>query len=152
MLQQIMENIHNYFIEEQFEGEYVITGDVISLPFMLDGQRFLISGSSLNDGVYTYHSAGCKNDDNTGAAGLHDETFTGRICALAVPPAVIALSAEMKTWVDANGANVTSPYSSENVIGVYSYTKATGGTGAGGAVTVFDAFKDRLNRWRKVAF
>ena len=152
MLQLICENIHNYFIQKRYDEEYEITGGAISLSFMLDGQRFLISGSALNDGIYTYHSNGIKNDDDTEAVGLHDETFAGTICALAVPPAVIALSAEMKAWVDANGASVTSPYSSENVIGVYSYTKAQGGTGAGGAITVFDAFKDRLNRWRKVAF
>ena len=86
------------------------------------------------------------------AVGLQDETWTGTICALAVPPAVIALSGEMKAWVDANGDRVNSPYSSENVIGVYSYTKAQGGSGAGGSITVFDAFRDKLNRWRKVAF
>ena len=151
MLQQLCENIHNYFIKDSYGGEYEIAGGAISLPFLLDGQRFLITGSALNDGVYTYHSNGIKDDDDAAAAGLHDETWAGTICALAVPPAVIALSAEMKAWAVANG-NVNSPYSSENVIGVYSYTKATGGSGAGGSITVFDAFKDRLNRWRKVAF
>ena len=93
-------------------------------------------------------------DDNAFAAGvgLKDETFAGTICALAVPPAVIALSKEVKAWVEANGEAVNSPYQSENVIGVYSYTKASGGSGAGGSVTWQDVFKDRLNRWRKVAF
>ena len=151
MLQQLCENIHNYFIKDSYGGEYVIADGALTLPFMLDGQRFLITGSALNDGVYTYHSGEIWDDDNTEAVGLHDETWTGTICALAVPPAVIALSAEMQAWAAANG-NVNSPYASENVIGVYSYTKATGGSGAGGSVTVFDAFKDRLNRWRKVAF
>ena len=151
MLQQLCENIHNYFIKDSHDGEYVIAGGALTLPFMLDGQRFLIAGSALNDGVYTYRSGSIWNDDNTEEVGLHDETWTGTICALAVPPAVIALSAEMQAWAAAHG-NVNSPYSSENVIGVYSYTKATGGSGAGGSITVFDAFKDRLNRWRKVAF
>ena len=151
MLQQILENVHNYFIAEVNEGKWVIADGMISLP-LLDGQRFLISGSVLNDGVYTYHSTGIFNDDDTEEVGLQDETFTGAISALAVPPAVIALSGEMKAWVDANGDRVNSPYSSENVIGVYSYTKAQGGSGAGGSITVFDAFRDKLNRWRKVAF
>ena len=150
MLQQICEHIHNYFIKERHESVHEIADGMISLP-LLDGQRFLVKGSVLNDGMYTYHDTGCNNDDDTDAAGLQDETFAGTICALAVPPAVIALSAEMQAWAVKNG-NVNSPYSSENVIGVYSYTKATGGSGAGGTVTVFDAFKDRLNRWRKVAF
>ena len=151
MLQQVCENIHNYFIKDRHDGEFEIAEHMISLPFLLDGQRFLISGSALNDGVYTYHAAGIKNDDDTAVVGLQDETWAGTICALAVPPAVIALSGEVKAWVDANGAS-NSPYASENVIGVYSYTKATGGSGAGGAITWADVFKDRLNRWRKVAF
>lgn len=152
MLQQIMENIHNYFIQKRLEGTFEIADGVISLPSLLDGQRFLITGSALNDGVYTYHEGAIKDDDDAEEVGLKDETWAGTICALAVPPAVIALSSEMKAWVDANGAQVDSPYTSENVIGVYSYTKATGGSGAGGAVTVFDVFGTKLNRWRKVAF
>ena len=151
MLQQMCEHIHNYFVKDRFEGQFEIADGVISLP-LLDGQRFLIQGSAMNDGMYTYHADRIQNDDDTEEVGLHDETWTGTICALAVPPAVIALSCEMKAWVDANGAQVDSPYTSENVIGVYSYTKAQGGSGAGGTVTVFDIFKDKLNRWRKVAF
>ena len=151
MLQEICEHIHNYFIKDRIARNFEIASDMISLP-LLDGQRFLITGSVFNDGIYTYHPNGIKNDDNTAAAGLHDETWTGTICALAVPPAVIALSAEIKAWVDKNGAASVSPYTSENVIGVYSYTKASGGSGAGGCVTWQDVFKSRLDRWRKVAF
>ena len=153
MLQQVCEHIHNYFIKETRQGTFTIANSMIELPFLLDGQRFLISGSVLNDGIYTYHSNGIKNDDNAEVVGiLQDETWTGTICALAVPPAVIALSAEVKAWVDTNGSAVASPYTSENVIGVYSYTQKTGGSGAGGAISWQDVFRDRLNRWRKVAF
>jgi hypothetical protein len=125
---------------------------MISLSFLKNGQRFLIVGSDLNDGVYTYHDSGITNDDDTEAAGLHDETWTGTICALAVPPAVIALSGEVNQWVANYGEAVNSPYTSENVLGVYSYTKASGGTGAGGSVSWQDAFATEMNRWRKVAF
>ena len=152
MLNQICESICNYFIKERFEGRYEISGGMISLP-LLDGQKFLIQGSALNDGMYTYHDTDITDDDDKAlAVGLQDETWAGTICALAVPPAVIALSAEVKAWVDANGEIVNTPYTSENVLGVYSYTKASGGSGAGGAVTWQDVFKDRLNRWRKVSF
>ena len=151
MLQQVMENIHNYFIKDRHEGIHEVADGMISLP-LLDGQRFLIIGSVLNDGVYTYHDTGIKNDDDTEAAGLHDETFTGTICGLAVPPAVFALSGEIKAWVENNGEAVDSPFQSENVIGVYSYTKASGGSGAGGAVTWVDVYRDQLNRWRRLSF
>ena len=152
MLQQLCEHIHNYFIQKQMPGTFEIADETISLPFLLDGQRFLISGSVLNDGLYTYHEGEIKDDDDAEAVGLQDETWTGTICALAVPPAVIALSGEVKAWVDANGETVNSPFQSESVIGAYSYTKASGGSGAGGAVSWQDVFKDRLNRWRKVSF
>ena len=152
MLNQICENICNYFIQNRYEGRFDIADGMISLP-LLNGQRFLIQGSALNDGMFTYHDTGIKSDDDTElAVGLQDETFTGTICALAVPPAVIALSADVKAWVDANGEIINTPYTSENVLGVYGYTKASGGTGAGGSVSWQDVFKDQLKRWRKVAF
>ena len=153
MLQQVCENMCNYFIKERIDGSYEISDGVISLPFLQDGQRFLIDGSALNDGtMYTYHMDGIKDDDDAVEVGLQDETFAGTICALAVPPAVIALSSEVKAWVEKNGDAVSSPYTSENVIGVYSYTQKTGGSGAGGSVSWQDVFRDRLKRWRKVAF
>ena len=155
MLQQVCEFIHNFDFEkgrEFHDGTFTISGGMIPLDFLKEGQRFQIVGSVLNDGLYTYHAAGIKNDDDTKAAGLQDETWAGTICALAVPPAVIALSAEINTWVENNGEAVNSPYQSESVLGVYSYTKATGGSGAGGSVTWQDVFGSQLNRWRKVAF
>ena len=146
MLQQICEHIHNYFIKDVHVGHYEIAAGMISLPFLQEGQRFWITNSVLNDGVYTYHANGIKDDDDSEVAGLKDETWAGTICGLAVPPAVITLSSEIKAWVENNKEAVQSPYTSENVIGVYSYTKANGGSGAGGAVTWNDVFRDQLNR------
>ena len=151
MLQQMCEYVHNYFVKERHSGKFEIADGMISLP-LLDGQRFLIQGSSLNDGMYTFHDTWIANDDDTEAVGLLAETFAGTICALAVPPAVIVLAGEINEWVAKFGEAVETPYTSESVLGVYSYTKASGGTGAGGAVTWQDAFKSQLDRWRKVAF
>ena len=151
MLNQVCENLCNCFVQNRYEGRWEIADGRISLP-LLDGQRFLIQGSALNDGMYTYHDAGIKDDDDSKAVGLHAETFAGTICALAVPPAVIALAGEIKAWVDANAESQNSPYSSESVLGVYSYTKSSGGHGAGGSVGWMDVFADRLKRWRKVSF
>ena len=151
MLENICGYIHNYFIKDAVVGTYEIADGMISLDFLQEGQRFWITNSVFNDGVYTYHENGIKDDDDTEAAGLQDETWTGTICALSVPPAVIALSREIKAWVVANGAAIDSPYQSENVVGVYSYTKASGGTGAGGSVGWQDVYKTRLDRWRKIS-
>ena len=151
MLNEVCEHIHNYFESKRLGGQFAIVDGMISLP-LLDGQRFLIRGSALNDGMYTYHPDEITNDDDTEAVGLRDEMWTGTICALSVPPAVIALSGEVKEWVVKNGEAIESPYQSESVLGVYSYSKASGGTGAGGTVSWMDVFATRLNRWRKVAF
>jgi hypothetical protein len=151
MLNNICENLCNYFVQTRNEGRFDIADGMISLP-LLEGQRFLIQGSALNDGMYTYHDTGIKDDDDSEEVGLRDETFAGTICALSVPPALIALSGEIKAWVDANQESQNSPYSGESVLGVYSYTKATGGHGAGGSVGWMDIFADRLKRWRKVSF
>ena len=155
MLQKVCETLHNYDFGREIRrhsGTFEISGGAISLPFLLEGQRFLIEGSILNDGLYTYHAAGIKDDDDSAVVWLHDETFAGTICALAVPPAVIALSAEIKAWVDKYGEKSSSPYASEEVIGVYSYTKASGGSGTGGAITWKDAFSDQLKPYRKVCW
>lgn len=154
MLQTVCEHIHNYFIKTILDGEYTIADGMISLP-LIDGQRFLIQGSVLNDGMYTYHTSGIKDDDDSVEVGLHDETFTGTISGLAVPPAVIALSGEIEEWVEKYGEAVNSPYQSESVIGVYSYEKAqSGGRNSNNSspVTWQDVYASSLNRWRKVAF
>lgn len=152
MLQQICESIHNYFVKEPNPGTYTIRGGAISpLPSVLDGQRIWIVGSALNDGVYTYHAAGITNDDETEPAGLRDETFTGSVCALAVPRDVIALAGEIADWMENNAEALNSPYTSES-FGGYSYTKATAsGEDAGGALTWQSQFRSRLNPYRKIS-
>ena len=37
MLQQLMENVHNYFVEERVAGHYEVAAGAISLPFLLFG-------------------------------------------------------------------------------------------------------------------
>ena len=155
MLQQVCDHIHNYFIKSCHVGTYAVAEGVLSpLPPLKEGQRFWIVGSDLNDGVYTYHSTGIRNDDDTEAAGLQDETWSGTVCSMAVPPAVIELSAEINSWVAKYGDAVNSPYQSESVIGVYSYSKKqsyAGSTKPNQEGTWQDIFSSKLNRWRKVS-
>lgn len=150
MLQQVCEYIHNYFIKASHESGYEIADGMISLPFLKDGQRFLIAGSDLNDGVYTYHDAYIGTDDDTEAATLADETFYGSICAMAVPPSLIAVATEITDWVAKYGEAINSPYQSES-FGGYSYTRASGGASGNPAASWEDVFSSRLNRWRKIA-
>ena len=140
MLEQILDYIHNYFEVEIIEGDYVISGGGITLDFLQDGQYFRIFGSVFNDGVHQYPA----ND-------LTDESFTGVIWAMAVPPAVIALSNEIADWVDKYGAVIDSPYQSES-FGGYSYSKLASASGSGSALATGwrSAFASRLNHWRKI--
>ena len=151
MLTQICDFIHNYFALELHSGTFEIVGGAITLDFLKEGQRFKISGSALNDGIYTYSSMAIFDDDAENDVALMDETFTGTITAMAVPKAVLDLAKEVSAWVKKNADALNSPYTSES-FGGYSYTKATGsGANAGGVLSWQDVFKSRLNAYRKIA-
>ena len=151
MLQQVLEYIHNYFITNSNQNTYTIADGMITpMPEIKENQRILIAGSDLNDGVYTWRSVGIYADDNDYVAGLQDETFAGTICALAVPPQVIALSEEISQWVEKYADVTESPLASESFNG-YSYSLVSGGTQGGGASQVGwqNVFGKRLERWRR---
>lgn len=152
MLQDICEYIHNFFVPLSADGcTYTVAGGTISPAFGAeDGDRFLICGSRRNDGVYTWHPGGIKDDDDSEAAGLRDETFAGTIRVMSVPPALIALSGEIKSWVAKNSEALASPMQSESFNG-YSYTlKAGSGTAGGtGPLTWRDIYGKQLERYRR---
>lgn len=151
MLTEIMEYLNNYFVPLAADRKsYTISGGVISPSFGAEeGDRFYICGSLRNDGVYTYKAAGIRNDDDSEAAGLRDETFAGTIRLCAVPPAVLRLSEEIKQWVATYGAQLASPMQSETFNG-YSYTLKSGNGNNGGSLTWHDCpAAKNLERWRK---
>ena len=160
MLQQVCEHLLNYFIPRDergipvcYQADYSIASGVISpAPPLKEGQRFMIDGSDLNDGVYTYHEAGITNDDDVSIADLQDEAFIGAICPMAVPKTVITLCSDISDWVEKYGEASNSPFTQETVVGVYSYMKSTKSTTDGGGVRDWpDVFASRLNRWRKIS-
>lgn len=144
MVERICSHIHNFFTSEddKHTGTYTIEGGSITLPFLINGQYFRIEGSTLNDGVYQYP-----------ADGLSAETFTGTIWAMKVPVALIKIAQEAEALESKSGAAVNGPYTSENVIGAYSYSKAANASG-GVDSWLFGAdgvFGKRLNRWRRLS-
>ena len=152
MLEKICNHVHNYFTGAAHPGTYTITGGSLSVDFLKEGQRFHIVGSDLNDGVYTWHASGIKDDDDSAPAELRDEVFSGSILPMAVPREFVLLASEVAAWVQEYGSKVLSPYQSESVIGVYSYTKAgTGGNadGGNGSPTWESVFASRLNPYRR---
>ena len=149
MLQRDMEYINNYFVPiSAVQRTYTISSGMITPDFGAnDGDRFLICGSRRNDGVFTYHPNGIKNDDDTEAAGLCDETFAGTIRVCSVPPAVLALSGEHSQWEETHSGELSSPLASESFNG-YSYSLKTGKNG--GALTWYDTPAGKaLERWRR---
>lgn len=154
MLQEVCDHIHNHFEHTRKDGTFTVTGGAVSpaLP-LLEGQRFMIVGSVLNDGIYTYHAAAIFDDDDAEPVTLNDETFSGAVIGMAVPASVVNIVKDINDWLEKYGDAVYSPYQSENVIGVYSYTKV--GSNAGTKINEVGSwqskFKTRLNRWRKIA-
>lgn len=143
MLTELCAELKNYFLRDResdiHSGTFTIeNGSIEALPFLLEGQYFRIVGSLLNDGVYQYP-----------ATGLADETFSGAVWAMAVPPAVIALAGEIEAWKAENAETLDSPFASES-FGGYSYSKGTSVSGTG-AYTWQDHFASRLNPWRRLS-
>lgn len=137
MLSEVCDELHNWFETDKRFGTFEVAGGEITLDFLKPGQYFRIVGSTFNDGVWQYPTS-----------GLTDETFEGAVWPMAVPPAVVALAAEIEGWEGKYGAAVDSPYTSES-FGGYSYTKA-GSADSLGAGGWRGQFRSRLNLWRKI--
>ena len=140
ILSELCQELKNWFCADTdiHFGEYTITDGALSLPFLIDGQYFRIAGSVLNDGVYKYGEE----------LDLKDETFTGAIWAMKIPPSVIDLATEIDAWIEKNGEAASSPYQSESW-GGYSYSLKSGGAESG-SVDWRTVFCGSLNRWRKL--
>ena len=136
MLTEICAEIRNYFVKDIHNGTFqIVGGNIEPLDFLQTGQYFRIVGSTLNDGVYQYPST-----------TLADETFEGSVWAMAVPPTLIALSAEIEAYNEAGGK--TSAFTAESYPNGYSYTRATDVNGV--PLNWQKAFSSRLSKWRKL--
>lgn len=139
MLEQILTHVNNWFVVGIYDGEFTVEDGSITLPFLQDGQYFRVIGSVFNDGLHKYPTE-----------NLLDETFCGTVWALAIPPAVLSLSEDVQKWQEKHGDAVLSPYTSES-FGGYAYTKASAGKpGTVGVAGWQDAFRSRLNDFRKL--
>ena len=124
-------SLRNYFALDPISGEFTIKDSDITVPGLVRGQYFRIDGSVFNDGVHRYGEISMNGD----------ETFTGTITPMAVPPAFESVAAEIEEWKQKNAEVINSPYQSES-FGGYSYTKGT--------ASWQGVFAKRLNRWRKI--
>ena len=143
MMTELCQELHNWFdnYQPKYYGTFTINNGAITSEdaevSLQNGQYFRVIGSVFNDGVHEYPDA-----------EMTDETFTGTIWAMAVPPAVIALAEELKDWMQKYGNASLSPYQSES-FGGYSYSKGT--TNSGNTSANWQAvYRSRLNHWRKL--
>lgn len=59
---------------------------------------------------------------------------------------------EISDWMKKYGDTMRNPYQSEDVIGVYRYTKMTSGKVTGDYIATWqNVYKDQLKEWRKLA-
>lgn len=128
--------LRNWFDRNQthYRGEITISNGALSETYGLKaGQYFRIVNSSNNEGVYIYP-----------VTTLTDETFTGIIVGMSIPLPVLEIMKKIETW-ESKYANVSSasmsPFSSESIPGVYSYSKSTGAS---------DTTKDKSGTWQGV--
>ena len=151
MLSEICDFIHNYFVKNTISGTFSISNGNIDVEGLLEGQRFRIYGSAMNDGVYTYHSTGIMNDDDNKDAELADESFTGYIGYMAVPRALFQIADSISDWIKLKEENgVSGIYTSES-FGGYSYTLNNGVDAHGYSQNDWrSVFGSSLNAWRKI--
>ncbi len=102
---------------------------------LLPGQYFRILDSNLNDGVHMY-----------GDEDLNDEEFLGTIQPMRIPPAVVEISQELKSYREKYADVIESPISSENFFGYSWSAKASGSE----ASPIPDHLAKRLAPWRKI--
>ena len=138
ILTEICAELRNWFVVPNgvhIQNYTISGGSIAPLDFLQEGQYFRIIGSVFNDGVHQYP-----------ASDLTDETFHGAVWAMAVPPSLIEIAAEIEEYNKSDAGKV-SPYTSES-FGGYSYTKATDESGS--PISWQKAFASRLNQWRKL--
>ena len=149
MLTELCAELRNYFLRDYrkdiHSGEFSVSGGSIEpLSFLQEGQYYRIVGSLFNDGVWKYGES---------SDSMKDETFTGSVWAMAVPPSVIALDAEIDEWNMENASVLSSPYQSES-FGGYSYSKDSGSASNVSGVEVFgwqSHFANKLAKYRRIS-
>ena len=138
-LYELLMYLRNFFTGDKWEffGEE-ITDKRLPLPVLENGDYYLIEGSRRNNGIHVY-----------GNSDLRNETYTGIVTEVCVPPEVLAILEEINTWQEKNAEAVQSPYQSES-FGGYSYTKGSSSSGSGESTSWKTVFAPRLRIWRKI--
>lgn len=133
---EVMREARNFFSRDSAEGSFSINGHTID--YDVKSPFIAISGSRYHDGVWMV-SAGCILFDD-----LPSEDFEGTVYSLDPPAGFLAICDEIAEY------NQKSPVGSlqSETLGNYSYTRSFAGDG--GVKPWEDAFRSRINRWRRM--
>ena len=145
VLTDLCGELRNWFDhDKRYFGTFTITNGELAAPGvpLKPGQYYRVLGSTFHDGVHQYQSG-----EEDAAA---DETFEGAVWLMFIPPAAARLAADIAAWREQYEAAVTSPYTQESVVGLYSYTKGALNGSSGNATTWQSVFAERMNAWRKL--
>lgn len=146
MLTEMCSELNNYFDRDQnkVHGDIAISGGILQNASgygLKVGQYYRIIGSVFNDGVHRW--------TGTPDEGLTDETFSGSVWLMAIPPEFLKLAKEIEDWVKEYGKISMSPYASENLsASSYSYSLNTG-AGSGNGASWQNIFAKKMSKWRK---
>lgn len=145
MLLEIMEHIDRSFVETIDRGTFTIENErLITDVAYVKGQYIRIVGSFNNDGIYKL------TDTLYTLTGAEDETWTGAVAGLRIPPDFLKLAEEIKEWHErAKGNPNYGLLTSENVKN-WSGSMATNKDGA--VVRWQDHFRQDLKRYRNAMF
>lgn len=165
-IEALCAEVNNYHETDRIRGKFTIDSGSITLPFLCENQFFRILGSKWNDGVYIYSEYSfiirsstweevMKGNLDWGELrkykwgelvehDLVDEVFDGEIWPMRMPRAFLDLSKKIAEYNESDAAKI-SPFTSENISGYYSYTKASATDNSWENV-----FKDSLKRWRRL--
>ena len=126
---------------EGLTGEYLV-GQWIQVAESINNDAlYQISSIDAVSGVVTLSNG---TDDSVATHG--EEAFSGVARGLRMPLGFIGLVEEILTFNESSGA--PSPYTSESVLGVHSWSKGSKSSGA--PVTWFDVFSDKLAPFRRL--
>ena len=147
LIKEVCDYIHNYFIVDTVESNFVIKNHVLQnndLLELYENQYFIIEGSIFNDGLYKY-------TEDVELSDLVDEEFCGTIKELAIPRDVLKIIGDIDAWNTKNADTLNSPFQSES-FGGYSYSKGNSTTAAGKnrSYSWKDVFGSKLYPYRKI--
>ena|GEM_PF-2956940 len=145
MILQIMRFTHNFFIASQESGAFSLdNGRIILKNNYIIGQKIILSGSVLSDGIYEI--AAKDGDIYTIDDGGKTEEWSGIIYGLRMPRDFIRLCEDISAF-NAGQGKVT-PYTSEMVVGLHQWSRSTKANGA--PVGWEEVFSERLKPFKKM--